>query len=288
MSPRVVAGIKRLLTERAPGLDDLSIAWFGGEPLLAPDIVEEIQSHALSLSECRPGMTFSASMTTNGFLLDDRRFAHLWDLGIRDYQISFDGPRDWHDRQRKRRGGQGSFDRIWSNLVALGRTDLEFRVLVRVHVNSENERAMPGFVASLRDAFGGDPRFELFIRKLSRLGGDDDSALPVQDGAEVEQAVDDLRNQARESGLSTFAPGESCNVCYAARGNSFVVRANGDLAKCTVALSSPENRVGRLSEAGRLELDSVKMGGWLRGLFSGDAKQLRCPRNGYAQPSPPG
>jgi len=106
----------------------------------------------------------------------------------------------------------------------------------------------------------------------------------VQDGAEVEQAVDDLRNQARESGLSTFAPGESCNVCYAARGNSFVVRANGDLAKCTVALSSPENRVGRLSEVGRLELDSVKMGGWLRGLFSGDAKQLRCPRNGYAQP----
>ena len=36
-----------------------------------------------------------------------------------------------------------------------------------------------------------------------------------------------------------FSPSDS--VCYAARGNSYVVRADGRLNKCTVALEHPNN-----------------------------------------------
>ena len=43
MSPVVVTALERFLDLRAPGLDRLSIAWFGGEPLLAADVVERIR-----------------------------------------------------------------------------------------------------------------------------------------------------------------------------------------------------------------------------------------------------
>jgi uncharacterized protein len=76
-------------------------------------------------------------------------------------------------------------------------------------------------------------------------------------------------------------------VCYASRANSFLVRADGTLAKCTVALSHPQNRVGRLLEDGTVELDAEKMQGWMRGLWSEDGDELRCPMVGFADASNP-
>ena len=38
----VVTGIKSLIDRRSEDLDDLEISWFGGEPLLALDVITEI------------------------------------------------------------------------------------------------------------------------------------------------------------------------------------------------------------------------------------------------------
>ena len=48
-----------------------------------------------------------------------------------------------------------------------------------------------------------------------------------------------------------------------------------------VVLSHPENRVGRLREDGRVELDNTKMAQWMRGIWSGDEGELECPMHGY-------
>ena len=48
MTSRVVNAVKSLLHNRVSTLDRLDIGWFGGEPLLASEIVRDIQSHALS------------------------------------------------------------------------------------------------------------------------------------------------------------------------------------------------------------------------------------------------
>jgi uncharacterized protein len=71
-------------------------------------------------------------------------------------------------------------------------------------------------------------------------------------------------------------------VCYAARGNSFLVRADGRLGKCTVALAHPRNDIGRIHEDGTLEIDSARAWPWMRGLASGDARELFCPLEGLS------
>ena len=116
MSPGIVTGLKLLIERRAPTLDLLAIAWFGGEPTLALDIVADVQSHAQALARQSPGLRVGASMTTNGYLLDRHRFQELLNLGVREFQISLDGPGEFHDRRRVKIGGQGTFDRIWENL----------------------------------------------------------------------------------------------------------------------------------------------------------------------------
>ena len=71
-------------------------------------------------------------------------------------------------------------------------------------------------------------------------------------------------------------------VCYASRANSFVIRADGRVNKCTISLESPKNQVGRLEPDGGLTLDVGLMLPWMRGLFPGDSKELQCPLIGLA------
>ena len=50
MEPWVVSGVKGLVARRAPGLRNLFLSWFGGEPLLAPDIIEDVMAHVRELA----------------------------------------------------------------------------------------------------------------------------------------------------------------------------------------------------------------------------------------------
>src|SRR2546426_838955 len=45
MTAATVASIKRLIDRRLRGLRSLVVSWFGGEPLLARAVVEEISQH---------------------------------------------------------------------------------------------------------------------------------------------------------------------------------------------------------------------------------------------------
>ncbi len=287
MSEAVVRSIERLLERRAPDLDFLNLSWFGGEPLLAFDVIDRVQSYARSLLESRPDLEIRSSITTNGHLLDRERFARLLELGVGRYQVSLDGPRESHDRRRILAGGRGSFDRIWANLRAARESPEDFDLLIRVHVDRENRAVIPDFLRRLAASFGGDSRFRVFLREVSRLGGPGDAELPVLEGDEIDDAVAELRDLARQLGLEQYAGPPPGEACYAAAVNSLVIRSTGEIAKCTVALSHPSNRVGRLLDDGRLEIDDEKLEGWTRGIWSGDPEELRCPMNGFADPLPP-
>ncbi len=285
MQPAVVEGVKNLLAARAAELSQLSLSWFGGEPLLARDIVEDILRHARSLREEHPRMLLRSDMTTNAWLLSRPVFQTLLHLGVTSYQISFDGPRELHDRKRVLADGRGTFDRIWSHLVEMRGVSGDFTVTVRVHVDRANHDAIREFVADYARVFGDDPRFGLFLRPLSRFGGPNDDALDVYEEREWDHVLQDLTHQAEARGVARSAAAAETPVCYAARGNSFVVRADGRLNKCTIALEHPANQIGRIFDDGHVEIDAQPMQGWMRGLLSGKRMELICPMLGYAEPA---
>jgi len=99
--------------------------------------------------------------------------------------------------------------------------------------------------------------------------------------------IDDLRDHAVARGVRCVTTEQHVPICYAARGNSYVIRADGRLNKCTVALEHPNNQVGRIREDGHLDLEVARMGPWLRGLWSADPAQLECPMRGHADQARP-
>lgn len=89
MRPDVVSAIKALLDRRSADLDALDLSWFGGEPLLAKDIVYDLSEYAQQ--RAKAGLSYRANMTTNGYLLDVDTASRLVALGVTFFQISLDG-----------------------------------------------------------------------------------------------------------------------------------------------------------------------------------------------------
>lgn len=280
MSDAVAGGIERLLDRRAARLRRLDLSWFGGEPLAAADVVLRILGAARRLERAHAALEVRSDMTTNGWHLTPDLFDRLHALGVSRYQVSFDGPPGVHDRARPRRGGGGTFERIWGNLRALRGRDDAFTILVRLHVSRENRAAIPAFLDRLAADFGGDPRFPLFPKLLGRWGGPNDAALDVLTGGDGAAALEDTRRRAAALGIPVHDVDSGATICYAARANSFLIRSDGRVGKCTIALEAPENQVGRLHPDGRLELDPTRLLPWMRGLASGAAAELSCPKRG--------
>jgi uncharacterized protein len=98
MKQETILGIKGLLDRRCADLDRLNVSWFGGEPLVAKSIVFEISEYATKLTHKYAGLVYTGDMTTNGYLLNYDTAKALADVGVRNYQISLDGPRDVHNQ----------------------------------------------------------------------------------------------------------------------------------------------------------------------------------------------
>jgi uncharacterized protein len=287
MSPAVVRGLERFLTRRAGGLQRLSIDWYGGEPLLASDIVIDVQSHVRDLLRQHPGIDMHSSMTTNGSLLDRDMLSRLEELGVRSFKIALDGSREQHDTTRVTKRGDGTFDRIWANLEACRESPEEFEIEVRCQLHRRNRDAAHKLTDQFAATFGDDARFSLVFAALSCAVAKSDDLVPFLDRSEIQPALDNAWAHARSLGIQRPAVVAGQHVCTAAWGNSFIIRSDGSLSKCTIALSSPRNQVGRLLEDGRMEIDNAAINGWMRGLWSGDSTELSCPMIGYAEKTTP-
>lgn len=90
------------------GRDDVTLTFFGGEPLLNKDVLKASVALCDRLAAER-GVRAEYVMTTNATLLDDETvdLIRSHDFGL---MVSLDGPRELHDAQCPTRDGRGSWD----------------------------------------------------------------------------------------------------------------------------------------------------------------------------------
>ncbi|MES9873146.1 MAG: radical SAM protein [Candidatus Sedimenticola sp. 6PFRAG7] len=278
MTEEIVSSILNLISQRAPELSQLRLGWFGGEPLLAQSIVRRISAHAMSEAQKHDEILFESGMSTNGYLLDPITAEKLISCGVTEYQISLDGPAVVHDKSRVTRHGKGTFSRIWSNLIALRDSQLEFKVNLRVHMSQVSAPYLEQFIEVVSEAFSGDERFRLFLKTIEQLGGTKDQHIEVIHGDEKKELEARLSDIAIKHDLKLLQTDDSY-ICYAARPTSFVIRHNGAIVKCTVELDEADNNIGILLPEGKLQIDQAKVRPWLKGAVSLNKDMLACPRH---------
>jgi uncharacterized protein len=293
MKDNTVQAIKHLIQNRLSKLKRFHISWFGGEPLLAKKLVLDLSRFAQEHCNAA-GVEFSSFMTTNAFALTPELFADLVKADVRGYQISIDGNADAHDQTRKLISGRGTFERIWANLLALRESSEQFLINLRIHVHTQNIDSLRSLMPKLYADFGNDRRFSILLHAVGNWGGESVKSMQlIKSSDEIITELDNTlkqlgwyanRSDVAESSDMTEgvgAEGKRVSPCYAARPNSFVIRADGRLAKCTVAFNDPRNVVGHINDDGTLQINNERVRGFMRGFQSLDEGELHCPMHNF-------
>lgn len=285
MSPELISATKKWIFSRVDDLDALTISWFGGEPTLALPVVLDITSAARLAFEGR-NKRFSSRMTTNGYLLSRETFLSLLNAGVSSYQISLDGPAEVHNQTRVRADGKATFDVLWGNLLQIAALAQDgysgFNVRIRIHYDRYTASELLPLVDMIIKELLPTGCFAVDFHQIEQLGGSNDNNIALASNSQHD-IVRDLAAKISANTASNYAQvAEDIEnyVCYASKANSFVLRADGRLAKCTVALNDKRNEVGRLNLDGTIDVNNDRFMPWVRGLFSDDADTLACPLHG--------
>lgn len=296
MRPANVDAVKAAISRMADAHSDFSLGFFGGEPLLCSDIVLELSRHAFD-ARARRGRGYAAGITTNATLLKPELFRALLDAGVVSYQITLDGSRAVHDRQRVTVKGAGTFDEITARLIEMARSPLPYVCVLRCNVHDRDfDSVLALFDDGPLEALREDRRF---IIDVHRIWQSDRKSIAAPSGSEgclsgQQQALDyfKLNAELERRGAATvpFAsvPQALGKSCYAGKPNWFVVGADLSLYKCTVAFDHPVNRIGMLRADGSLAIDAERHARWIGSNLTSDAGcgscYLRVPCGGIACP----
>lgn len=278
MKPWVVNAIKSLIQERIGELERLEISWFGGEPLIAKDIVLEISNYIVKLSsENNLQVNYDSNITTNAFYLDFETYEKLVSAGIKEFQITLDGPKEIHNLSRKQVNGEGTFDKIWSNLLEIKNSDKKANIILRIHYSLENFDFLSDLIVDLDDAFGSDERFSFYFKTIDKLGGENDDALQTVPYHQKDLYKEILKRNTKSKGRLFELTDALPYVCYASKPNSIGIRSDGSLVKCTVGLDYEDNNIGVINLDGTLTVNNDNLKKWIIGFEKFDLSVLACP-----------
>ena len=279
MSQITANAIKKFLSHRIEKLKVLNINWFGGEPLLANSIVTDISAHIHQLITKYPNLIYTGGMTTNGYLLNEITLNKLCSIGIKKYNIGLDGIPEFHNKTRKLANNNETFDTIWNNLLSAKASSLDYSITLNINFFSDNYLYAVLPLLKLIDAsILDDKRFSLYFKAIRRLGGINDTQIKNVMPEEEEHIISQLKQHVmNKQQIINFNPSDY--VCYAAEPNAMVIRANGDINKCIVALNALYNKVGKLNADGTMSIDSQKFLAWSKGFQPLNTSYLSCPNN---------
>ncbi len=243
MSPETVARLVAFI-ESYKDARCLSLDWYGGEPTMAWDVIEDVTARVQALELEYAG----AGLVTNGYLLDEAKIARLNDLQINSIQITLDGPPEVHDARRVLAGGAPTYARILENVALLMDSPYEGSCAIRVNLDKHNLEGFLELRSELLTRFAGKKLNVYAGHVNTSLGHSYDHAcsLDLDDWATF--TIDLYRRGGLLPRGGFFPAGDVHGLCVATSHNGFVVGPRGELYKCWEDVGKPEMVIGDLHE----------------------------------------
>lgn len=246
MSAGVIESIISFVEKKAPGLKKLDVGWYGGEPLLAMDIIDDLTSSFIDLAE-EYKLTYSASIISNGYLLNKENVDRLRKLKVTTAQITIDGPARFHNAKRPLKNGQPSFDAIVKNL-AYASTQMGIGIRVNVDKSFDSE-VIKELIIELENA-GLKEQVGVYFGQLepstSVCSNISESCYEVADFSMVE--IDYYRLLLEKGFRIDKLPSPAVTFCMAQNMLSFLVDPDGNLYRCFNHVGEKDKSMGNIRD----------------------------------------
>lgn len=241
MSAQTQDAILKFVKDRVNTISGLSITWYGGEPMLAFDIIEYLSSEFMKLcSEYE--IPYNASIVTNGYLLSPEKCQILINYQVKRIQVTLDGPQEIHDVRRPLAGGQGTFQKIIANLRECSSY---FEVVsIRINTDSENLSTINSVKQTLEENGILKENVHLYLGFVENHN----DAYELEKCLKIDQFSHVNLEFVRKNGSSIMAlyPRLFNNYCCADYRNAFIVDSEGYLYKCWNDVGMKENNIGHI------------------------------------------
>lgn len=241
---------------------DLTIDFYGGEPLLSRDLIREI-SFRLKASAEKAGTEYVFTLVTNGTLLTPAVLAELVPLGLKSARITLDGPQENHDSYRPFSSGKGSFDTIVRNLLDISGqikigiggnyTQDNYRVFPRLLDELVSMGLTPDKIANVMFAPVSDTLGEHLMPEFS------DGCCSIDEPWLLDASIF-LREEIVRRGF--FTPKVQPTTCMIEFKDNLVAHYDGTLYKCPAFIGLEGLDVGHLESGIRDYRESHNMDVW--------------------------
>jgi uncharacterized protein len=246
MSPTITEAIVAFAEDQAQYLRSLNVAWYGGEPLLALDIIKDLSETFLDLAE-EHKFEYTSAIITNGYLLNRQAADKLVAWKVNGAQITIDGPARIHNRKRPMRNGQPSFDTIVENIAyAAAKMAITVRVNIDKSFNIDiieemlDELIRAGLQKRVRVYFG---QLEPSTQVCANIA---ESCYDTANFAQVETQY--FRLLLDKGFLIERLPTPISTECMAQTLNSFIVDPNGYLYRCYNHVGDQSKSMGMITD----------------------------------------
>jgi len=227
------------------GGEEVSIGWFGGEPLFNKPVINHIANR---LKEA--GVKYSSTMTSNGFLLDAETVKEAHDLwNLKKVQITIDGTEQTYNRVKAFiYKGVNAYETVMQNIGHLLAADIA--VTIRMNIDMHNADDLERLAEELHERFKDDKHLSAYLHLLfednaKRVGACDDDKRRLL--MEKMRLIEDKLEGWGLFRRHTYEPMIKTGYCMADNDSSVVIQPDGYITKCEHYTDS--HHVGHINQA---------------------------------------
>ncbi|MCX8480837.1 MAG: radical SAM protein, partial [Sediminibacterium sp.] len=236
ISDKVLNRINKLYEMNKSRIKNLSITWYGGEPLMALHQIINLSKKLIELSD-RNKLSYNANIITNGLSLKEEIAKDLIDnCKINHFQITIDTTKEFHDKRRITKSGFETYDIIINNIVKLVNLK-EFinsnsSLLIRMNIDKVNQNGVVHFIDELNNLGLHNSKVSLNFAPVTDWG-----SLKANNGFTVEEfAIKEIDwcLYAIKKGFKfqSFLPERTTQSCMVVNKNSEVYDTFGNIYPC--------------------------------------------------------
>lgn len=238
------------------GLKDFYIEWFGGEPFVSFDIIKKVTDELNDFFYGK-NVKYHYGATTNGSLFSKDQIGYLLNNKFDFFQITLDGSKETHNKNRPLADGKPTWDIIFNNLKIFNSfKEFDFHISIRVNYNNETFEGINELFDAIKDNL--DSRFTIFFHTIGKWGGENDENLDVIDYSIEPYTTVMLMDEAIKKGIEPLTNYNYYNpfqrICYAGLPYHFTLGSDGKLRKC----NEEDEELDKFNVVGTIENEKIE------------------------------
>lgn len=262
--------------EQQKDLSSIFLTWFGGEPLMALNQIQEFYN------KFRPiwgEKKFSSNIITTAYYITPEVIDILKAVEISSMQITLDGDKETHNKVKQTKECPDVFSKIMENIDLITETAPEINIVIRINITKENENEYLKLYHFLSNRYKGKNMGIApgFVKDRGCNKGENSSLFFTH--KEISEFILDLFNNHDVYSPFIRYPSRFFEECAIRNPTAMNVDPEGYVYKCWEIIGNKKYAIGKLNDGLVTEVNQTMLNRQLYGADTLDDK--KCSQCNY-------